>query len=53
MNYRIIILLIFALLISCDKSLNKSTNTLEFDIKEKYSNSGFALINTNQLINIK
>ena len=51
MNYKIIIILIFTFLLSCDKTSTKDITISNFD--KKYSNSGFALINTNQLKDIK
>ncbi len=53
MNFKIFIILFFyILLIGCDQNLKKS-NTLDFKIEKKYSNTGFALIFDENLENIK
>ena len=54
MNYRLIIsLLLCIFLLSCEQSLTKKSKKLDFELENKYKNSGFALIYDRNLSNIK
>ena len=54
MNYRFIILIFLTFLIyGCEPSLNKKSNKLDFELENRYKNSGFALIYSDNLKDIK
>ena len=50
---RYILLLLSLLLFSCDQSINSNSKKISFPIENRYSNTGFALIYNNDLLDIK
>ena len=54
MNCRSYILLLLSLfLFNCDQTINNNSKKISFPIENRYSNSGFALIYNNDLLDIK
>ena len=53
MNYKIITILICFLLLSCEQTSNTKVNKKTFEIENRYKNSGFALVYTDDLKDIK
>ena len=54
MNYKIIIILFFVLsFLGCEQSINVKKKNINFQLTDKYKNSGFALVYNNNLENVK
>ena len=54
MNFRSYILLLLSLLLfNCDQTINTNSKKISFPIEKRYSNTGFALIYNNDLLDIK
>tara|TARA_Y100001970_G_C14095279_1_gene782308 strand:- start:317 stop:1069 length:753 start_codon:yes stop_codon:yes gene_type:complete len=54
MNYRLLIIFFLSLfLFGCEKKINNEVKKLDFKIDNRYKNSGFALIYSDELKNIK
>ena len=54
MNCRSYILLLLSLLLfNCDQTINNNSKKISFPIENRYSNTGFALIYNNDLLDIK
>ena len=53
MNYKFISLLFFTLLLSCQQINSNKKDKIYFDIQNKFKNSGFALVYSENLSEIK
>ncbi len=54
MNYRLLVIFFLSLfLFGCEKKINNEVKKLDFKIDNRYKNSGFALIYSDELKNIK